>query len=437
MSGHAVPTGPRYLNGGRRAVLTLTDQIVSSASNFVVGVLIARAGGADALGAFGIAFLVWLVVLGANRALVTEPMTVGGAMDSDNAELREGLLATLILGVGGAGLLAVAGSVMGLAGFNPVAALALAPWIPSLLVQDYCRSMAFRLRCPGRALISDVVFAVVQGTATLGLFVFHVGSVSAFLASWGIGATAGAIVGLGQAHIRVTGRGGIPHLHALWPRSRWFLAEFGTAFSASQGYLLVLPVLLGTAAFGVYRAGASLIGPVVVIFIAGGNVGLAESVRRLRLDGIPGLAAYTLRLTATVVALTALYCGIVAIWAVPILRLTYGDNFTDAAVITRLVAADYLITAVGFGCGVALKAAGQMRHLWAMRAASAAVSITGVIVLANLFGLTGAGLAAVATGAAFTVGITVAYQRLRRGILAAASGTAAMCSEEGNTSVTP
>ncbi len=394
-------------------MLTLADQLVSSASNFIVGVLIARAGGADALGAFGIAFLIWLVVVGTNRALVTEPMTVGGSLDSENAELREGLLASLTLGVGGAGLVAVAGSVMGLAGLNPVSTLALAPWIPSLLVQDYCRLMAFRLRRPDRALISDVVFAVVQGTATLGLFVLHVGSVSAFLATWGIGATAGALVGLGQVHVRVTGRGGIAHLRALWPRSRWFLAEFGTAFLSNQGYLFLLPVLLGTAGFGVYRAGASFIGPVIVIFLVGGNVGLPECVRRLRQHGMPGLAAYTLRLTAAVVALTALYCGIAAILAVPMLRLTYGEKFTGAAVITQLVAVDYIISAVGFGFGVALKAAGQMRQLWALRAASAIVSLTGIIVLTNSFGLTGAGLAAVVAGAAYTVGVAVAYRRLR------------------------
>lgn len=423
MTGQTFPVRPRRIRDGRGAVLTLADQLVSSASNFIVGVLIARAGGADALGAFGIAFLLWLVVLGINRALVTEPMIVGGSMDSSNAELREGLLASLMLGVGGAGLLAVAGIIMGLAGLNPVAALALAPWIPSLLVQDYCRSMAFRLQRPSRALVSDVVFAVVQGTATLGLFMLHVGSVSAFLASWGIGASAGALVGLGQAHIRVTGRGGIAHLRALWPRSRWFLAEFGTAFPSSQGYLLLLPVLLGTAEFGMFRAGASLIGPVVVIFLAGGNAGLPECVRRLRQDGMPGLAAYTPWLTAAVVALTALYCGIVAFLAVPLLRLTYGENFTGAAIITQLVAAYYIIVAIGFGFGVALKAAGQMRQLWAMRAVSAVVSITGLIVLANLFGLTGAGLAAVAPGAVHTVGVTVAYRRLRKRMLVGASGT--------------
>ncbi|MDQ4103194.1 MAG: hypothetical protein M3186_05625, partial [Actinomycetota bacterium] len=149
--------------------------------------MVARAGGADALGTFGIAFLLWLFVAGINRALVTEPMTVAGSMDSSKAELQEGLLASLMVSVGGAGVLAVAGGLIGLAGLNPIAMLALAPWLPSLVVQDYCRLMAFRLQRPGHALVSDVVFAVVQGAVTVGLFVWNVGSVSAFLASWGIG----------------------------------------------------------------------------------------------------------------------------------------------------------------------------------------------------------------------------------------------------------
>lgn len=406
-------TGQRRIRGGPGAVLALADQLVSSASNFMVGVLIARAGGADALGAFGVAFLIWLAVVGTNRALVTEPMTVGGATDGGDAELRAGLLSSLVLGVGVAGLLAAAGGVLWLAGLDPVAMVALAPWIPSLLVHDYCRSTAFRLQRADRALISDVVFAVIQGSVTFALFALDVESVWAFLASWGIGATAGAIVGLVLARIRVTGRGGVAHLRALWPRSRWFLAEFGTSFPADQGYLLLLPVLLGMAEFGLYRAGASLIGPVVVIFLAAGNVGLPECVRRLRQGGMPGLAAYTPRLTAAVAVLTILYCGAVAILAEPLLRLTYGEEFTGATIITQLVAAQYVLLALGFGVGVAVKAAGQMRQLWAMRAASAAVSIVGVIVLANAFGFTGAGLASIVAGGAYTLGVAVAYRRMR------------------------
>ena len=253
----------------------------------------------------------------------------------------------------------------------------MAPWLPSLLAHDYCRAAAFRLQRPDRALLSDLTFAVVQTALTVGLFMLDVRNVAAFLAAWGFGATAGAAVGMGLARIRLGARGGVAHLRALWPRSRWFLAEFGTAFPADQGYLLLLPVLLGTAQFGQYRAGASLIGPVVVVFLAFGNVGLPECVRRLRQDGMRGLADYTPRLTGAVLAVTVLYCGGVAVFAEPILRLTYGEEFAGAAVVTYLVAGQYVLMAIGFGCGVAMKAADQMRQLWTMRAFSAVVSISG------------------------------------------------------------
>jgi hypothetical protein len=49
-----------------------------------------------------------------------------------------------------------------------------------------------------------------------------------------------------------------------------------------------------------------------------------------------------------------------------------------------------------------------------MRMAGAVVSIMGVIVLARSFDLTGAGLASVVTGATYTVGVLVAFTRLRR-----------------------
>lgn len=414
-------TQSRHIAGGRGAALTLADQLVSSASNFALGVLIARAGGADALGAFGVAFLVWLAVVGVNRALVTEPMTVGGSTEDADAELGEGLMASLVLGLAVAVVLATVAGALLLVKVNAVAVLALTPWLPSLLVQDYCRSMAFRLQRPDRALISDVVFAAAQAATTVGLFLLDVSSVSAFLASWGIGASVGALAGLGISGVRLSGRSGVAHLRNLWPRSRWFLAEFGTAFPASQGYLLLLPVLLGMAQFGVYRAGASLIGPVVVIFLAGGNVGLPECVRRFRHNGMPGLAAYTPRLTAAVVALTVVYCGAVAVLVVPLLQLTYGGSFTNAAVITRLVAITYAIAAIGFGCGVALKAADQMRHLWLIRAVSATVSITAVIALVGSFGLVGAGWASIVSSAAYTAGVVIAYRRMCRRPIPAAT----------------
>ncbi len=372
----------------------------------------ARAGGANALGSFGIAFLIWLIALGANRALVTEPMTVVGSTDSGDAQLREGMLAALGLGTGIAGVLATVGGILLFAHVDAVAILALAPWIPSLLVQDYWRGMAFRLQRPDQALINDVVFAAAQGSVTVALFALDITNVTAFLASWGIGATAGAVIGVRLARIRLSGRGGFAHLHNLWPRSRWFLAEFGTTFPCYQGYQLLLPVLLGTAEFGAYRAGASLVGPALVIFLAAGNVGLPGFVRQLRHHGMSGLRAYTVRFTVAVLALTVTYCAAVMILARPLLRLIYGQQFTGGTIVTQLIASQLVVTAIGLGCDIGLKATGQMKQLWTTRAVTSVVSIISVAVLPIWFGLTGAGLVGVLAGMAYTLGVTIAYRQV-------------------------
>lgn len=410
----ALKTPHRRIGGGRGAALTLVDQFIFSASNFVLGVAIARAGGADALGAFTIAFLIWLTVLGANRALIIEPMTVGDSTNGGDPQLREGMLATLGLSTGIAIILAVVTSLLLIIDVHAVAVLTLAPWIPSLAMHIYWRAMAYRLQRADHALVSDLVVAVTQGSLIFTLVALDVESVSAFLAAWGIGATAGAFAGMRLARVRVTGRGGIAHLRTLWPRSRWFIAEFGTTFPSDQGYQLLLPIMLGTASLGEFRAGASLIGPAVVISLAAANVGLPACVRQLQLHGMSGLAAYTPRLTVGIVALTTIYCGLVAILADPILLLVYGQEFTGAAIVTQLVAAQFALTAIGLGCDIALKAAGQMKQLWAIRAATAVVTIICVSVLPILFGLVGAGLVGVLAAVVYTVGVTMAYRQLRR-----------------------
>jgi O-antigen/teichoic acid export membrane protein len=408
----ALTTGPRP--GATRAALTLADQLVGSAATFLLGVVIARAGGSDALGAFGVAFLVWLAVLGTNRALVAEPMIVTGSTERGDAQLPQGLLATVLVGAAAAATIGLAGAGLALAaGVDATTLLVLAVCLPSLLAHDFCRSAAFRLQRPDRALAGDVTLAVVQGIGTLALLSAGVTGAAAYVAAWGVGATCAALVGTALARIRPVARGGVTLLRRLWSRSRWFLAEFSTAFPAEQGYLLLLPLLIGTAQFGHYRAAMGLIGPIVVVFVAGGNIGLPAAVRRLRDGGVPGLAAWAPRFTLPVLAVTVLYCAAIAVFAEDVLRLTYGPEFVAATTVTRLVAVQYVLVALCFGYHQAVKAAGLMRLLWATRAVSAAVSIAAVVVLAGAYGLTGAGLSGVTTGLAYVASIAFVYRRLR------------------------
>jgi O-antigen/teichoic acid export membrane protein len=353
--------------------------------------------------------LAWLAVMGMNRALVAEPMIV---LDSPEESTPDrGLAATLLVGcVFAAGLAVVAGALQ-LLGVPAVALLALAPWIPSLLAQDYFRLMAFRLQRPQQALITDLAFVAAQAMATAVLYALGELSVQAFLATWGIGATVGVIAGFAIHGGRTCARrGGLVHLRGLWSRGRWLLADYATSFVASQGYLLLLPILLSTAEFGLYKAGASLIAPIALLFTVTLNVGLPECVRRLHMDGTPGVRAYVPKLAAAVVALTSVYCGGVALMAAPLLRLTYGAEFAGAAtVVTILTAISCVIMSSSVGYCIGLKAVQRLWPLSVVRLVGATIAIGSTVVLAESVGFVGVGYASIFAEGVYAVGIVGLY----------------------------
>ena len=153
------------LAGKQHLFITGSDQVLSSASNFVIGVLVGRLAGPGPYGAYIFAFTVWLVVLGIHRALVTEPMVISSALDGDRSSvLRRGLEADVLL-AGAMGLLVAAvGGVFVLAGSQDVglALVVIGVLLPALLAQDYWRAMAFALHKPGFALANDAVFVGAQ-----------------------------------------------------------------------------------------------------------------------------------------------------------------------------------------------------------------------------------------------------------------------------------
>lgn len=392
----------------------LADQVVSSGANFMLGVLVARVGGPHDLGVFGLVWLVWLAVLGVNRALVCEPMTVHGSLSGD-AQRSEGASAAIGVGLLCAIAFAAVCGLLQLGGMkDAIVLLALVPWIPALLLQDYFRMLSFRLGRPDHALVSDLVFLVVQLVVVGGLLFFDITGLYALLASWGLGACAGAAYGIAKAGLRLRMKSGSRLMCELWSHSRWFVAEFWTRYIATNGYMLVLPILLTVADFGLFRSGIGLIGPLMVIFIAGGNVGLPGCVRSLRQDGQSGLDRYTARLTLAVAAFTLAYCGLVALAAPWLLTAVYGVAFAGAAEVTRLLAVAYMLSSLAFGCGVALKALNEMRKMWLIRVLSTVAATVAAIPLVSTLDLGGAGLIAIILAGSSSVTVLICYVAVSR-----------------------
>lgn len=396
-----------------RIVLTFADQAVSSVSNFVTGVVIARLSGAAEFGDYALALTVWLIVVGLHRALVTEPVIVTSReLDHTPAVVARGVSAEVLLGAAVSAVVAVAGGIALVAGLRIGALLlALSPWFPALLVQDYWRAMAFRERRPGRALVNDLVFAGVQ-FACIALFV-QLGWRSApfIITAWGIGATAGAAVGLRWFPGVGPLREGWALLRDLWGMSRWLLADFVSGFTSDQAYIAFAALLLSRTDYGGVRAAISLMGPAYVITLACGNLGLPAASHLAGPDDRAALRHFTRRLSLGTTACIGLYGAVVIVAGRQILSAVYGSEFARFAPVAFLGAIAYVLFGLIFGPIVALKAAGRMRRLWRVRAGVAVGSLASMVLLVRWLGAAGAGWTGLATTVYFAVAVLSIYRR--------------------------
>ena len=203
---------PHRGSAGSRATTTMADQCVASASNFAVGIVVARISGPAGLGAFALAYTVWILLTTMHRSLITDPMAIMGDMRGDDKEefVRRGFAADVTLGVMAACLIAAVGSALFVVGQHTfgVGMLAVAPWIVVLDLQDYWRWIGFMQGKPRKSLMNDLLFNAVQALAFGVVFLTGLHSVFAVVSAWGLGAAVAALYGLRQFSVRPSIRGG-------------------------------------------------------------------------------------------------------------------------------------------------------------------------------------------------------------------------------------
>lgn len=395
----------------RRTVITFLDQSVSSISNFATGVVVARLSGAAEFGQYMLVLVIWLLAIGLHRALVTEPLIIKSReMDDHRAMISHGLSAEVVFASAVSVSVAVGGLTAMVAGASAGGLiLASAPWFLPLLVQDYWRGMAFQQRRPGLALINDVVFATVQALAILVVWLLGWRSAAFIISAWGVGATAGAALGMWWFREVSALSAGFRMLRSVWPLSRWMLADFLTGFAATQAYLFFAVLLLSDVDYGGFRAAFNLMGPTVVILHAGANVGLPEAARRTDPSDLTDLRRFARQLsTVTSIFITA-YGVLVALGGKQLLTFVYGSEFSRFAPLVALGAIQQILGVLVFGQAIALKAAGRMRRLWQVRLLAASASLTSMVLLVSWLGTIGSGWAGVATSLYYVAAVYAVY----------------------------
>ena len=300
----------------RRLSWGIADQIMSSLTNFAVGIYIVRTLGAVQFGVFSLAYVTYGFALNASRGLSTDPLMVRFS-GTDRATWRRATRnctgTALVVGlVSGACVLAAA-RVLGSTAAPGFVALGLT--LPGLMLQDSWRYSFFALGRGVHALLNDTIWAVTLIPALLALKATGHANVFWFTLAWGATGTVGAIAGPFQARLlpRVTGAWSwVVNHRDLGFR---YLLE-GTANNAvNQIRSYGVAVILGLGAVGYLQASITLMGPMTILFLGMGLVTIPEGARALR-RSTRHLRTFAVLVSAGL-TVAALGWGVVLLVAVP------------------------------------------------------------------------------------------------------------------------
>lgn len=253
---------------GLRVSWTLTDQGISSLTNLLVGLAIASSTSQEEFGAFGAAFLGYLLALGAARAAITEIIAIRHTA-ADPDEYRT--IATSAVGASMfAGLLAclpVAAVALRSSGPLRDSLLMLCLALPGLLGQDAWRYVFFAQQQPRRAAINDGAWALSQ-LVPIGIII-TVGTPTASLLILVWGLSAWFALGIGCIQFRSLPR---PLAGTLWTirnlrlGSGHLLADWAASHGLARVTDIGVAVVLGLEALAAYRGATFLVGPMTILF---------------------------------------------------------------------------------------------------------------------------------------------------------------------------
>jgi O-antigen/teichoic acid export membrane protein len=380
--------------------------------------LAGRALGPGGLGVVVIAFAVYLLILGFQRALLTDPLVSSSAAlgaDDRSLAIRRGLTVDLSGTTGATLLLIVLGvTIHGHAGRG---LLIIAPWMLPALVQDFWRTVLFQERRAAAAAANDACWAVVMVlTAPLA---WLLDTDWAIAACWGSGALAGALLGFAQTQVRPE-----PPLPAfswwlarLWPFGRWLGAEGMVYAVSSSATVFLLNGVLGAKALGGLRAAQSLFAPLTLLLPAISLPGLPAIARTLAASPREAIGL-AVRLSGSVTALAALYGAAMVLLGGNLIVIVFGNSFSPYTNLALPIGVWQVVAGFSLGFNLFLTAQQRGRDLLLIGVTGSVGALVLVPLLAWAGGVPGAAwgfslYAAVAT--ALSVALALRSYRLTMG----------------------
>lgn len=339
----------------RRMAWGVVDQAVSSLSNIVVLILVARSVAPSDFGAFSIAIEIYIVLIFMVRGMTSDPLLSAHAADPPPAlhrAARCGATVTVAVGVACAAAIALSGSLVGDTAGHHLVVLAL--FLPGLLVQDYVRNVFIVRQRPFRALVLDTLWLVVEVPLLVIAVQLGMGSV-AMLALWCAAGVAVGLGGLAWARLVPAGlaesRAWLRRHQNLWP---YFLFENLVFRTTILVVMVGVSLLVGLAGVAGLRAATAIFAPVAVVGRGLAMVAVPEFARQ---SSDPALVRRLVRrLAFFLTPLPLLLAAVLLLSPDSVGEALFGETWSLASPLVLLTAVSSAVSMYTIAVSVGLRA---------------------------------------------------------------------------------
>ncbi|MGG5260603.1 hypothetical protein [Phycicoccus avicenniae] len=369
--------------GSRGVALGVVDQALSSASNVLVLLAVARTSDIELFGLVAVLFLAVSTALAATRGSLGTPILLTGGREEAGyrTEVTGALVAALAVGLAVGVLVAVVGVLVG----SPLVGAVLGLSLPVVLLEDVARFAALARGDQLGAVVWDGVWALGSVLVFLATVVRPdgIGPVTV-IGVWGL---LGLLAAVGLA---MRGRLSLrrPSLGSWWRRDGSGRLQYGTegllGAVSSLAVVSGASLLIGADASAALRGAGTLLGPLSVVMAA---VPLAVVPRAARASDDPARTWATLRrigFALTGLALTVCLVALVLPDAVG--RLLLGDTWSVAGPLLPITGLEYAGLAWISVTYTLLRSHGQSRTLLRTRVVHSVASLVLALGAAAVWG---------------------------------------------------
>jgi O-antigen/teichoic acid export membrane protein len=410
-----------------QGIVSLADQAVASATNFLTGVVIARACSKEELGLYMLGFSLILMMNDLQSSLITTPYMVyaprlegrAHALYTGSTLIHQLAFCFLMMFGVACGAFAVNKGV-GPRALGPVL-WALVVVVALIMLREHARRVSFARLQLKTAFLFDTFIGVGQISGLLILAHFRL--LSASRAYWVIGVVCGlAVIGWlwwDRGFYEPRMDQSLADLKKNWVLGKWVFVS-GLVWAVSVNlYPWLLTAFHGVASTGVWAAclGVISVGNPVLLGIQ--NLVGPKIAHEYAAKGPRALHRLVIKITAVMAFPMSILCLVMFIWGGRLLALPYGRQYAGNSLIVAILSLNLLVTAAAFSLSRALFAIDRADVDFIVNFTALFIMVTVGLWLVRAFGPIGAAFALLGTNFSTSVVRAGAFVRLSARISAA------------------